>query len=69
MAGSKLTARTPADILDKVYKAEGWTRREGEVRSRRAKEAYDLGRDDRRGLYTAERCSALAAQQKGEDHG
>jgi hypothetical protein len=50
-----ITARTPADLLDKVYKAEGWTRAEGEVRSRRAATLYTLGRDNRRGVYVATR--------------
>lgn len=50
-----LKATTPADLLDKIYAAEGWLRAEGEVRSRRASTAYDLGRDNRRAVYTATR--------------
>jgi hypothetical protein len=51
----KLTASTPADLLDAVYRNEGWIRAEGEVRSRRAAVLYDLSRDNRRGQYAAVR--------------
>ena len=49
----KITARIPADLLDKIYKAEGWVRVEGEVRARRAKTLYTLAVDHRRGMYVA----------------
>lgn len=50
-----LTARTPAELLDSIYRAEGWTQAPGEVRSRRASALYDLARDNRRECYTATR--------------
>ena len=49
-----LHARTPADLLDKVNKAEGWTRGSDEVRARRVKAAgWVLDRDNRNNRYTA----------------
>jgi hypothetical protein len=55
MAAKIITARIPADLIDKVFAAEGWTRREGEVRVRRVKELYALSVDHRRGRYVATR--------------
>jgi hypothetical protein len=44
-----LTARIPADLIDKIYKAEGWSKVEGEVRVRRCNALYNItrNRDDR----------------------
>jgi hypothetical protein len=51
-----LEAAIPADLLDKIYARENWTRLEGEVRSRRAKDAgWVFSRNNRRGVYTATR--------------
>lgn len=61
-----LKARTPADLLDKIYAAEGWKRAAGEVRSRRAAAVYDLGRDNKRGFYTATRKPAAAIAKAEE---
>lgn len=53
MSEKILRAKTPADLLDKIYAAEGWVRREGEVRSTRAKEAgWVFARDNRRDVYS-----------------
>jgi hypothetical protein len=48
-----ITATTPADLIDKVYRAEGWTKVEGEVRARRVKTLYTLTRDNRANRYVA----------------
>jgi hypothetical protein len=53
VARKKLTAAIPADLINKVYAAEGWTPREGEVRIRRAKTAYCISRDNVKGVYVA----------------
>ena len=54
MASRKtLTAKVPADLIDKIYRAEGWTKVEGEVRALRIKTAYCLSVDARRGVYVA----------------
>lgn len=45
--------QTGAGLLDKIYKNEGWTRKEGEVRSRRVVELYTIERQHNR--YRAER--------------
>lgn len=37
-----LTARTLRDLLDRIYKVEGWTRAFGESPTARAKTLYDL---------------------------
>lgn len=58
MAKKIITAAIPADLIDKVFAAEGWTRREGEVRVRRVKALYTLAVDHRRGRYTATRKEA-----------
>ena len=53
VARKKLTARIPADLINKVYAAEGWTKVEGEVRIRRAKTVYCISVDARKGVYVA----------------
>ena len=53
IARKKLTARIPADLINKVYAAEGWTKVEGEVRIRRAKTVYCISRDNVKGVYVA----------------
>ena len=53
MACKVLTATIPADLIDKVYRAEGWTKVEGEVRAARVKTLYALSVDARRGRYVA----------------
>lgn len=50
-----ITAKSPAELLDKVYAAEGWTRAEGEVRIRRANAVYNIVRDNRLNRYVATR--------------
>ena len=53
IARKKLTARIAADLIDKVYAAEGWTKVEGEVRIRRIKTVYCISVDARKGVYVA----------------
>lgn len=53
MGRKTLTARIAADLINKVYCAEGWTKVEGEVRSLRVKTAYRLSVDARKGVYVA----------------
>lgn len=51
----KLSARTPADLLDAIYAYEGWVRVEGECRTKRVKTLWTLGSDVRKNRYTATR--------------
>ena len=53
VARKKLTAAIPADLINKVYAAEGWTKVEGEVRIRRANTVYCISRDNVKGVYVA----------------
>ena len=53
LARKKLTAAIPADLIDKVYAAEGWTKVEGEVRIRRVKTVYCISKDNVKGVYVA----------------
>lgn len=48
-----ITAKTPADLLDKIYNREGWTRTEGEIRVRRANEKYIITRNNTKQRYEA----------------
>lgn len=52
-ARKKLTAAIPADLINKVYAAEGWTKVEGEVRIRRVKTVYCISKDNVKGVYVA----------------
>jgi hypothetical protein len=47
-----LKARIPADLIDAIYRAEGWAKVEGEVRVRRCNAAYRITRS-RDGWYVA----------------
>lgn len=47
--------RTPIELLAAIYAAEGWVRKEGESKVRRAKTAYDITVDKRVGRYIATR--------------
>ena len=53
MTRKTLTAAIPADLINKVYKAEGWVKVADEVRVRRVKTVYSLTVDARRGVYVA----------------
>jgi len=53
MARRVLQAAIAADLLDKIYEAEGWKRAEGEVRIRRANALYVIVRDNQKGRYVA----------------
>ena len=53
IARKKLTAAIAADLINKVYAAEGWTKVEGEVRTRRAQTVYCISRDNVKGVYVA----------------
>ena len=53
LARKKLTAAIPADLINKVYAAEGWTKVEGEVRIRRVKTVYCISKDNAKGVYVA----------------
>lgn len=53
MSRQALKATIPAELLDKIYKAEGWTRGPGEVRARRANALYVITRDNKAGVYVA----------------
>lgn len=48
-----LKAAIAADLINKVYAAEGWTKVRDEVRSRRVQEVYVLSVDHRAGRYVA----------------
>jgi hypothetical protein len=47
-----LKAAIPADLINKIYKAEGWTRG-GDFTVRRCKTLYDFSVDHRAGKYVA----------------
>ena len=53
VARKKLTAAIAADLINKVYAAEGWTKLAGEVRIRRANTVYCISRDNVKGVYVA----------------
>ena len=53
MTRKTLTDAIPADLINKVYHAEGWTKVEGEVRALRVKTVYRLSVDARKGVYVA----------------
>ena len=53
-----ITAHTMADLLAKVYAAEGWVRAFGESKTARAKAAYDLGINHKGNRFTATRKEA-----------
>ncbi len=65
-----LHAPTPADLIDKVYKVQGWKKVEGESRARRVNELYDITKNDRRNRYEAtQRLPATASVFKGYEAG
>ena len=49
----KHSAKTPIELLAKVYKAEGWTRVAGESRTKRVGKLYTVTVDHKRGVYIA----------------
>jgi len=53
MSRRVIKAAIPADLLDKIYKVEGWVRAKGEVRVRRANALYAITRDNKAGQYVA----------------
>ena len=53
MTRKVLKARIAADLIDKVFRAEGWTKEEGQVRTRMVKGLYTLSVDHRGGKYVA----------------
>ena len=59
--GPKVIKRAiPADLIDAIYKAEGWKKVEGECRTARCKTLYDITRDNRANRYVATRRAAIA---------
>ncbi len=48
-----LKDRIPADLINAVYRVEGWTKVEGEGRTKRVKTLYELSTDARAGHYKA----------------
>ena len=48
-----ITARTMADLLNKVYKRESWQRQAGESRTARVKTKYDLELDYKKNIFVA----------------
>lgn len=53
-SGRKVIERAVADdLIRAVYKAEGWTRSEGEARVERVKQFYTITADPRRNRYIA----------------
>jgi hypothetical protein len=65
MAQRKVLKRAVAlDLIQAVYKAEGWTRREGESQVARVKQYYDITADPRGNRYIATpkaQCCEMAA--------
>ena len=54
MANRKIIKRAVAlDLIQAVYKAEGWKRREGESQVARVKGYYDITADPRANRYIA----------------
>jgi hypothetical protein len=54
MSNRKIIERAVAlDLIQAVYKAEGWTRREGEGQVARVKQFYTITADPRRNRYIA----------------
>ena len=52
MARKIIKRRIAADLIDAVFKAEGWTKVEGQSRTRMVKTLYDLS-NTRDGFYVA----------------
>lgn len=50
-----IRAKTMVELLAKVYKHEGWTRKAGESRTARIKPLYDVTIDHKRGVFVAKR--------------
>ena len=48
-----LHAPTPSDLIDRVYKVQGWEEVEGESRGKRVNDIYDITKNDRRNRYEA----------------
>lgn len=53
MAHKVIRRRTPIELMEAVYAAEGWERAEGESRTARVRELYDLTVDHRTDFYVA----------------
>ena len=64
MAQRKKIERAVAlDLIQAVYSAEGWKRREGESAVRRVKQYYDITADPRRNRYIATPKASCCAEQ------
>jgi len=46
-------AKTPVELLAKVYAYHGWVRKAGESRTKRVGELYIITVDNKRGVYVA----------------
>lgn len=53
MTRKTLTAKTPADLIDKVFQKEGWVKLEGQNRVRMVKTLYTLTVDHRNDKFVA----------------
>jgi hypothetical protein len=53
MARKVIKRAIALDLIHAVYKAEGWTRREGESAVRRVKQYYEITADPRANRYIA----------------
>ena len=42
MSRTRFTARTPIELLSKVYRAHGWVRKAGESRAARVQKLYKI---------------------------
>jgi hypothetical protein len=51
----RITGKSMLDIIAKVYKAEGWTHRLGDVKTKRVLSAYDVKADLARNRWVADR--------------
>lgn len=51
------------DLIQAVYKAEGWTRREGESQTKRVKQYYTITADPRANRYIATPKASCCAEQ------
>jgi hypothetical protein len=60
---SKIERAVALDLIQAVYKAEGWVRREGESQVARVKDLYTITADPRRNRYVAtpKGCEAVSA--------
>jgi hypothetical protein len=54
-------AKTLADLMDAIYRHEGWRRQEGDSRAKRVNAAFEVSTDHRRSDFVARRREGGAA--------